>query len=407
MYHRYLETELRAALADTPVVLVGGARQTGKSTLVRAAASGRAYLTLDDFDVLLAAREDPAGFIAGLDTPVTLDEVQRVPELMLAIKASVDRDRRPGRFLLTGSAEALFSSRAADSLAGRMQRLTLWPLSQGEIAGRREGFVDALFADRTPRAPAGAEPRAHLLQRLLAGGFPEALGRRAAVRRKAWFAAYLDALVQRDIRELAQIEKLGELPRLLALAAARATGLLAYADLSRDLALPQTTVKRYFALLEAIHLVHLLPAWTPGPGQRAVKAPKLWFCDTGLLAYLRGVDEARLVGEPSAVGPLLEHFAVLELRKAAAWSRTRPTLHHFRTHAGREVDLVLEDGRGRIVAVEIKAAATIVPSDFAGIRALAEIAGRKFHRGIVLHPGAQVVPFAANLHAVPLSAIWE
>lgn len=407
MYPRHLADGLRAALADTPVVFLGGARQSGKTTLAREAGANREYLTLDDFATLAAARRDPAGFIAGLDGPVTLDEVQRAPELLLAIKAAVDRDRRPGRFLLTGSSEALLAPRAADSLAGRMERLALWPLSQGEIEGRRESFIDALFGDRPPRAPRAGEGRAKLLRRALAGGFPEALARRDPARRAAWFAAYLDALVQRDIRELAHIEKLGELPRLLALTAARATGLLAYSDLSRDLALPQSTLKRYFALLEAVHLVHLLPAWTPGRGPRAVKAPKLFFCDTGLLAHLRGADEADLAASPTGAGPLLEHFSILELRKAAAWSEVRPEPYHFRTHGGREVDLVLEDRRGRIVAIEIKAAATPGPGDLAGIRALAEIAGKKFHRGVVLHAGAEVIPFAANLHAVPMSALWS
>ncbi len=409
MYARHLLAELRAALADTPVVFLDGARQTGKTTLARAAAgaaeSPRAYLTLDDLATLAAARRDPEGFIAGLAGPVTLDEVQRAPELFLAIKAAVDRDRRPGRFLLTGSSDALLMPRAADSLAGRMQRLTLWPLSQGEIAGRRESFVDALFSERPPRAPAG-EPRAKLLRRVLHGGFPEALARHEPNRRAAWFAAYLDALVQRDIRELAHIEKLGELPRLLTLAAARASGLLAFSDLGRDLALPQTTLKRYFALLEAVHLVHLLPAWTPGRGPRAVKAPKLYFSDTGLLAHLRGADEAGLAADPASFGPLFEQFAVLEIRKAAAWSKVRPALHHFRTHGGREVDLILEDRRGRLVAIEIKATATPRPGDLAGITAFAEIAGKKFHRGVILHAGMQTVPFAAKIHAVPIGALW-
>jgi len=235
MYPRHVTQNLLATLADTPLVVLHGARQTGKSTLVRQVGQTKhpaRYLTLDEAGVLAAARGDPAGFIAGLDGPVILDEVQRAPELLLAIKADVDRNRRPGRFLLTGSANVLTLPRLADTLAGRMEILTLWPLSQGELAGVKEGFIDGLFAHRLPPLPSQdaaktpARGKANLLRRMLIGGYPEAVARTDPDRRRAWFESYLGTILWRDVRDLANIAGLADLPRLLAVAAARAGGLL-------------------------------------------------------------------------------------------------------------------------------------------------------------------------------------
>ncbi len=354
MIRRNITPALLAALADTPVVLLTGARQTGKSTLAQEIATTThpaRYLTFDDAGVLAAARADPAGFLAGVADAIILDEVQRVPELFLALKVAVDRDRRPGRFLLTGSANVLLLPRLADSLVGRMEVLTLWPLSQGEIEDVAEGFVDAVFADTLPRLTTAPEEWPGLLDRMLRGGYPEVLDRAEEDRRSAWFGSYITTLLQRDVRDLAHIEGLTAVPRLLAVLAARTTALLNFSELSRSIAMPQSTLKRYLALLETTFLLQPLPAWSSNLGKRLVKAPKVVLSDPGLIASLLAVNKERLIADRGLAGPLLENFAVMELRKQAAWSRTQPQLFHFRTQTGQEVDIVLEDSAGRLVGV--------------------------------------------------------
>jgi len=411
---RHLEPVLREALADRPVVLLRGARQVGKSTLARAIAESerppRRYITFDDATVLAAVHADPEGFVAGLETPVVLDEIQRAPGLFLALKSAVDRDRRPGRFFLTGSADVLLLPRLSESLAGRMEILTLWPLSQGEIRSVREGFVDTLYSKKLPDLPAAKRMLPDLAERIAQGGYPELVAKRdkgEKQRQTAWYGSYLTTILQRDVRELAQIEGLTVLPRLLALLAARVMGILNYADLARSVGLPQTTIKRYLTLLEVTFLVQLLPAWFTNVGKRLVKSPKVLLVDTGLTLHLAGADAHRLREDRALLGPLLESFVVMEVRKQCAWSRTQPELYHFRPAHGREVDLVLETADGRIAGVEVKAAASVNSADFAGLRLLAELSGRRFHRGVVLYTGDNTVPFAPNMHAVPLRALWQ
>jgi predicted AAA+ superfamily ATPase len=410
VYDRHLADAVRTALADTPVTLLQGARQVGKSTLAQqfvSAGTLARYITLDDLTVLGAVQADPTGFLAGLgDDPVAIDEVQRVPELLLALKAAVDRDRRPGQFLLTGSANVLQLPRLADSLAGRMAVLTLRPLSQGELEGGRERFVDALFGTGAPRAT-GAVERAEIVARVLRGGYPEAIARADPARRAAWFDAYLATVLGRDVRDLSHVEDLAALPRLLRVFAARASGLLNLADAARDLAMPASTVKRYATLLERVFLVDTLPAWSASVGPRLVKAPKVLVADTGLAAYLLNLTVGRLAENPAAFGSVLENFVGIELLKQAAWSHSRVELFHLRAHMGREVDLVLEDADGRIVGVEVKAAATVRSEDAAGLRWLAGERPRQFHRGIVLYLGDAVIPLGERLHAVPVSALWQ
>ncbi len=410
MLWRNVTPGLLEARADSPVVFLSGARQTGKSTLARWLVSKKGvvrYLTLDDAGVLSSARADPAGFVAGLDGPVVLDEVQRAPELFLAIKASVDRNRRPGRFLLTGSTDILLLPRLSESLAGRMEILTLWPLSQGEIEGVTEGFVDLLFG-RTPLPVTGSSRERHqLIGKMLAGGYPEILGRHAPDRRRAWFGSYITAILQRDVRDLSNIEGLTALPRLLTLLATRATSLLNFAELSRQAALPQSTLKRYLTLLETTFLVQVLPPWSGNLGKRLIKSPKLIINDSGLMSYLLGLNDGVALGGTPLLGSLIENFVIAELRKQVAWSQTRPQLFHFRTLAGQEIDIVLEDTSGRLVGIEVKASATISAHDFKGLKLLAEEAGKRFHRGVVLYTGTQSIPFGARLHALPVSSLWR
>lgn len=409
MIQRRLLPELRAALADTPVVVIHGPRQSGKTTLARMIAGERPprrYLTFDDATTLAAAVADPAGFIAALDGPVVLDEVQRAPALFPAIKAEVDRRRAPGRFLLTGSANVLLVPRISESLAGRVQILTLWPFAQAEIEERGESFIDDLFKGRT-RKPASAPGKSlALLDRILRGGYPEVHRRASADRRSAWFASYLTTILQRDVRDLAHIEGLTEMPRLLTLLASRTSGLLNHADLSRSLSMPQTTLKRYFALLEITFLIQTIPAWAGNLGLRLSKSPKVIIADTGLACHMLGLDRQRLVAEGNHRGLLTESFVAGELIKQSGWSATRSRLLHFRAASGHEVDLVLEDAAGRIVGVEVKSAASVAASDFNGLKALQAAAGKRFLKGVVLYDAAETIPFGSALSAVPISSLW-
>lgn len=404
---RHLLPQVMRSLNDTPVVLINGARQTGKTTLVRAIAAegGYRYVTFDDAGTGAAAQIDPLGFIERLGEKVTIDEVQRVPALFPAIKVAVDRDRRSGRFLLTGSADVLAMPAISESLAGRIEPRTLWPFSQGEIDGIEDRFIDGMFSSRRPSIAHEASSRDDIVSRALHGGFPNAY-RRGEARRDDWFASYLATMVQRDLRDMADVRHLDVMPRILSLIATRAGGLLNVSDLSRSAGMPLTTLQRYLALLQQAFLIRSIPPWTRTPSKRLVKSPKIVLVDPGLLAHLSGLSRERLRRDAALTGPLIEAFAATELMKQAGWSRIRVKVLHFRTHGGREVDLVLEAADGRVVGVEVKASASLSRTDFAGMHALREAAGRNFHRGVVLYAGAEILPFGDRMWALPLSALW-
>ena len=408
MLPRHTTPRLQEALADTPVVYLQGARQAGKSTLAKDLAEQRSasYMTLDTAAVRAAAADDPDGFVAGLPRPVVIDEAQRVPALATAIKAAVDADRTPGQFLLTGSAGVMALPTLADSLAGRMELHTLWPLSQGEIEGVRETFVDRLFAPKLETPAAAPTTEDDMIDRICAGGYPEARSRQAGRRRSAWFDAYTDAILQRDVRELAQIDRLLDMPRLLSLLASRTGQLVNQADIARTLGLPQTTLKRYLTLLETTFLVQRLPAWFTNIGKRLAKAPKLMLVDTGLLAHLLDADAAHLRRNRVLLGHVFENFVAMEITKQLGWCEKRCRLFHFRTEGGAEADLVIEDRAGRLVGVEVKCTATLRPQHFAGLKALKEAAGERFVRGVVVYLGTKVVPFGEHLHGLPVGQVW-
>ena len=408
MFPRMLAASLRTALSDTPAVFVAGARQSGKSTLVAGVAQageGWRTVSMDDLGTLALARGDPQGFVEGLGERAVLDEIQRAPELLLPIKRAIDLGRRPGRFILTGSANVLTLPRAAESLAGRMEILTLWPLAQCELGGGTSGFLDACFQGH-PEAVAPPVDRASLLHAVARGGFPEVAARVSAESRTRWFDAYLSTLLQRDLRDLAAVERLAEVPRLLEAVATRAGGTLNVADLSRTVGMPQVTLHRYLALLEALYLVFRLPAWSANLGKRLVRAPKLHLADPGLLVHLLGLDEEGLANRPSAAGPALEAFVAAELLRLAPHAAARPRLYHLRTAAGVEVDLVLEARGGDLVGIEVKAGAAPGPDDFRGLRLLEEAVGPRLRCGVVLHAGRESIPFGPRLWALPVSALW-
>jgi predicted AAA+ superfamily ATPase len=407
LYPRNLKPNIIAAAGDTPVILVNGARQTGKSTIMQSLFSvdAPAYVTLDEMTVLGAARAHPQSFIESLPEKVILDEIQRAPELMLPIKLSVDRNRKPGRFFLTGSADVMSLPKVSDSLAGRIEIHTLWPLSQGEIRGSREGFIDALFSD-SKLSQIKAMPLNEIIALATIGGYPD-VQNRAEERRYGWFDSYISSLMERDVRDLSHVEKLTALPNLLALLASRAGSLLNNSDLSRSLEIPLSTLKRYLSLLELLFLVVPVRPWFSNVGKRLIKVPKIYLNDTGLVCHLLNADKKAIAANGSLLGAVIENFVVMELIKQLSWSDTRAKLFHFRTLNGQEVDFVLEAADGRIVGIECKAGSAVRQESLKGLLALKELAGKKFHRGIVLYSGTHVIGVAEDMQAVPIPALWE
>ncbi len=363
------------------------------------------FLTLDDTSVLASARQDPVSFVRGLERAV-IDEIQRAPEILLPIKMSVDKDKTPGRFLLTGSANLMTMPTVADSLAGRMEVVPLLPLSQAELFGARSSFIDRCLAGERPKAKKlilGDE----LISIVLAGGYPEALERKTWERRQDWHHEYLDAIVKRDIREVAQLEQLAIMPRLLASLAAHSGMLVNYSGIGATVGLNHVTTEKYVQVFENIHLVQTLRPWFTNQLKRLVKSPKLHFLDSGLLAAMQGVLPETLERDKTAFGPLLETFVFSELRKISTWSRQRCSFSHFRDRYRNEVDIVIENRRGEVVGIEVKAAASVSRGDFSGLRKLEGVCGDKFVQGLVLYDHDQVVPFGENLFAAPLSCLWS
>ena len=406
-YPRFAQARLTQALADTPVVLLHGPRQCGKTTLAQAVAEpvGYGYLTFDDENLAAAARADPVGFVASLPPRMVLDEIQRVPEIFTSVKSVVDRDRSSGRFLLTGSANVMLLPRLADSLAGRLEMQRLHPLSQCELARQQSGFLGRLFAGKFESARherLGPE----LAQRIVAGGYPAALARKEG-RRRDWYRAYVQTLVQRDVRDLARISSLEALPRLLELAAGQTAHLMNVSDLAGPFQISRPTIRDYVTLLERFFLLETLPPWHMRHLSRLVKTPKIHLGDTGLAAALLRVDARALQNNRELWGQLLETFVFQELRRQAGWQDDDVAFHHFRDRDDHEVDSVLEGGANALAGVEVKASGTLREGDFRGLRKLKEVAGQRFVCGVVLYDGENIIPFADNLFAVPLRALWD
>jgi hypothetical protein len=405
LYPRRIEQRLAEALLDTPVVLLAGPRQAGKTTLVRqVAAKGLRYLTLDDELTLLAARADPVGLIRSLDRAV-IDEIQRAPQLLLAIKKSVDEDRRPGRFLLTGSANLMALPVVADSLAGRMETLSLMPLSQTEIEGHSANWIDQAFAGQLLKTDSLALGDA-LTDRVLRGGYPEAITRDSAKRRMAWARQYVDALIQRDVLDVAGIDKLDQLPRFLNALAQTAGQMCNYSQLAGQVGLDGKTAARYAGVFETMYLLKRVDVWARNRLSRVVKTPKLQFIDAGLLAMLMnlGIEEVRR--DRSRFGQVLETFVFGELLKHTTSAEGDYQLLYYRDADKVEVDIVIESAAGQLVGVEVKASATVKASDLRGLRKLAALAGDQFKMGVLLYDGAETLPLGDGIWAAPLSSLW-
>jgi predicted AAA+ superfamily ATPase len=406
---RRIEKELLEVLAESRIAFLTGPRQAGKSTLVRAITQGpwpAAYTTLDDLPARAAASADPQGFLRSFRGPVAIDEAQRVPELLLAIKQIVDMDPRPGQFLLTGSADVLLLPKVADPLVGRVELLNLRPLSQAEIEGGSGAFVEVLLDGDVHLLSPPEVTREDVVERVVAGGYPEALRRGPGRRRDRWFRSYVETVVKRELRAVSRVQAADELPRLLQLLVGRNASIPKLAGISRGLQISETTVSRYLSLLEVLYLVRRVPAWLPNIGSRAIRAPRLYICDSGLACHVMNVDERRLALDPNLLGGLLEAFVGMEIVKALTWSTTDAQLFHWRTAGGVEVDQVLETRDGRVAGLEIKAGITVAAGDFRHLAYLRDSLRDRFVCGVVLYLGSRILPFGDRLWAVPISALW-
>ncbi len=400
---RHAAALVAEALADTRVVILNGARQVGKSTLAERVLREAPRWTarfLDDPQTRLAAAEDPVGFL-DFDGLMLIDEVQRVPDLWLAIKNAVDRDPRPGRFILTGSARLLALQSIPDALPGRSETIELWPLSQGEIDSEPDGFVDAVFsAGALLQARNTGLSKAGYLARVARGGYPDAFRRDTPRRRNRFFSSYLNDIMVRDVRQVADIERVADMRRLIALLGGRCGCLLNMASLARELTITEPTVRRYIQILETIYVIQLIPAWSSGATGRVMRAPKLMFVDSGLVNYLQAP------GGAGQGGGLMENFVMSELARQLTWAETSASLFHYHDREGREVDAVLEDSTGRIVGIEVKSAQTIRPEDLHGLRYLKEKLGSRMHAGYVLYCGEESLSFGDGIGCLPISALW-
>ena len=405
---RHAASKVNAGLADTRVVLVSGARQAGKSTLVRVVAGDRLAerRDLDREQDRTVAIADPTGFVDSTELLV-IDEIQRAPRLLLAIKVSVDEDPRPGRYLLTGSS-ALFGMIAApDALPGRMETVELWPFSQGEIDNEPDGFIDAVFALGPRLRHTSTVTRADYAARIVRGGLPEATFRDDPQRREQFFDAYVQSLIDRDVRQLSDIQHKGQLRKLVRLLAARSATIIAANSLESALELSRPTIARYLQVLEEIFLIKRIPGWSRNLGSRATAAPKLVFVDSGILANEMAVEARSLLRPGAPFGPLLESFVLSELCRQLTWSAQRAELSHYRDRDKFEVDAVVENRSGQVVGIEVKAASTVKPEDFRGLRRLRDRLGDDFVAGIVLYTGNTTLPFGDKLRVMPVSALWQ
>ncbi len=406
---RHVHPLLLEALAESRAVALLGARQVGKSTLalqISRAQYPATYLSLDDAGVARAARSDPVEMIASLSGPAVIDEIQRVPELLLAIKQKLDADDTPGQFLLTGSADLLTLPTIADALPGRVQYIRLWPFSQAELHEVDASIVDSLFAGTFPRvvdAPVGRRALAPILVR---GGYPEA--QRHSLRGlRRFFESYVDSILGRDLGDVANVRVPRDVDRVLRMIGARSGGILSINGVAGELDINRATVTKYVEILERLFLIRRLGAWRRNLGDRLVKSPKAYVVDSGLLAHLIGADESRIAEDGGVAGAMLESFVAMELVRLAELAERPLTIHHYRDQRKREVDVVLERHGGEVVGVEVKAGATPHSDDFAGLRYLRDKLGEQFKAGALLYTGSQTLPFGDRLAAVPVSGLWD
>lgn len=402
LWSRLATNKVQEALLDTPVILIHGPRQCGKTTLAQYATSeDYAYVTFDDQALLEAAKFDPIGFVKRLPEYVILDEVQHVPELFRAIKMSVDQNRKPGRFVLTGSANVLLLPSLSDSLAGRMEIINLLPLARSEVSEAPAPTLLQLLITNRLDDLIHSEKQDSLAKRIVEGGFPEPLSRTSFSRKRRWFDSYLQTLIQRDIKQISTIQKLDKVPMLLTALANHSAQLLNVSSLSRDLGLDRATLNQYLALLQQIFLVEVLPPWFNNRNKRLIKTPKVHLVDTGISSFLLGVEADALENDRNLLGHLAENYVYAELKRHATGLDTGVNFYHFRDQAKKEIDLIIETHSGQLIAVETKVASTVGVSDFKILKEFQAVYSDKFTVGIVMYEGEHILPFGEGMYAIP------
>ena len=409
-YERGISGTISKSLKNNPVVFVNGARQVGKSTLIEELIKNgysANYLSLDDHAVLFASSNDPFGFLDKYEGPLAIDEVQRNPDLLIAVKKIVDCRKQNGQFLMTGSANVLTIPNISESLAGRMILHTLWPLSQGEIVGCCGNFIEWAFnCDKLPFIKTKLS-QVELIDMIVRGGYPRSVRASDDADRAEWMRSYIDTILQRDILNLSKIEGIKELPHVLAIIAERIGNLINLADISRITNINKVTLKRYYTLLQMVFLVVEVPAWFSSREKRLAKAPKVYLNDTGLACYLKHISHNDFINNRTNIGQLLENFCLMELKKQSTWHHIKPDIYHYRTQAGSEVDIVLEGPNNSIVGIEVKASTTIKKTDLSGIKSLQAASDNKFVKGIILYTGTQPIYIDTNIYALPINSLWE
>ena len=409
MYKRFAEEKIKRSIDFSPATMIVGPRQSGKTTLIQACADHRKLdcLSFDDLRLLNIANEAPGHFFQTYPPPLILDEIQRAPQLFLPMKMAIDQNRTNGMFMLTGSANPMMLPGVGDSLAGRLIMIPLWPLSQGELADRQEQFIDVVFEEQLPKTVLPPFSLEELLHKIIIGGYPTMQTLQNDAMRFDWCSTYLHNILHKDVRELAQIEKLGQLPNLLEIIAIRSGTMLNVTELSRSTQIPRTTMQRYLQYLETLFMIHLLPPWHTNSGKRLVKSPKIYLNDTGILSHLCRIDQSTKEIALAIKGRLIETFAVIELQKQLSWRSTHHRLYYYRDQRGHEIDILIEGPDRSIVAIEVKAKSHIKSDDFKGIRHFANTYSDRFRRGIILYPGNESNLFGNNLISLPINSIWE
>lgn len=402
-------------LADTPVLSVSGARQVGKSTLVAELLKNHLshLVNLDDSVALASAKADPDGFVRQFpEGTLAIDEIQRAPELFRAIKGALEQDRRPSRYVITGSSNLLNLQGVEESLAGRAETLRLRGLSKGELDGREEDFAKFAWTlrevDVSPSFEESELTRRDYLQMATTASFPE-LKNVTSRRRDRWVDAYVERVLTKDAASIYGIQYPDRLRTLLNKIAATGSAEFVAAKFGEELNIPSRSMPGYLNALSSVFLVDVLPAWGVNLGKRAVSKPKVFVSDCGMAASLTGVDAAALESQITSAftGGLLESFVAGELLKQQTWSSVNYRMFHFRSSMGKEVDLVLENRRREIIGIEVKAAVSVGARDFAGLKYLKDFAGEDFQVGIVLHSGKRIMPMGERLWAMPISALWR
>jgi uncharacterized protein len=407
-YPRYLKTNILDALKISPVVLLIGARQVGKTTLMKTVGEelGMNYVTLDTLSQLAAAQEDPEGFINGITKPVIIDEVQRHTQLALPIKASVDQSHSPGLFGLTGSANPLIAPKLNDSLAGRMFILHMWPLAMCEIQQKPSQFLKKVLDQEAAFSNTTYFSRKDLIDIFAAGGYPSALSLEPLMRSR-WYDNLLTTILERDIKDISNLTRPHDIAKLLNILSTRTSNLLNISELSRTSMIPYTTLTAYMVLLESLFLIIRQPAWHLHRSKRLIKMPKIYFGDVGLLINQMRIGNNLILENGRLFGAILENFVFLELKKLISWNPLPIDLYHYRTQTGSEVDLILETREGQIIGIEVKASETLSKDDWKGLEVLNQELGDKMTRQIILYLGKEVIYFQKNRLALPLSTLWE